>query len=147
MKITLEDTNSEEVEVIIRGNIASDGVQRLISLIKSTSTTTKIILFDENKEVLVQVCDILYFEIDGRKVVAAAKQGKLTSRHTLSEISALFKNQGICQINKGQLVNTKHVKSLEAEFSGNYVITLANREKLVVSRFYMKEFRKSIMEV
>ena len=147
MKIKLEDIESNEIEVIIRGNIADEKIQHIVSLLKSNSTTTKILLQDDEKEILTDIVDILYFETIERKVYASTSNDKLICRYSLSEISSMFKSRGITQIGKSLLVNVNHVKSLESEFSGNYVITLKNDQKLVVSRFYMKDFRNLIMEV
>ncbi len=47
MKIKLEDVESSEIEVIIRGNIADEKVLHIVNLLKSNSITTKIILHDE----------------------------------------------------------------------------------------------------
>lgn len=147
MKIKLEDIENSEIEVIIRGNIADEKVQHIIKLLKSNSITTKILLQDNEKEVLTDITDVLYFETINRKTYANTLSGKLICKYSLSEILSMFKLRGITQIGKSLLVNVHYVKSLEAEFSGNYVITLKNNEKLLVSRFYMKDFRNTIMEV
>ncbi len=147
MKIKLEDIESDEIEVIVRGNIADEKIQHIISLLKSNSITTKILLQDEEKEILTDIIEVLYFEIIERKVYANTLNSKLICKYSLSEISSMFKSRGITQIGKSLLVNINHVKSLEAEFSGNYIVTLKNNQKLLVSRFYMKDFRNTIMEV
>ncbi len=147
MKITLEDAKSEQIEVIIRGDITDGRIQHIVALLKGGSISSKIILFEEAKEILTDIGDIYYFEVSGRKTMAATAKNKYICKQTLSEISALFRGQGIVQVGKSLLLNIHHVKSLEAEFSGNYVVNLANGHRLIVSRFYMKDFRKAIMEV
>ncbi len=147
MKIILEDVQNEETEVIIRGNLADSKVQRIISLIKDGNVSSRLIVFDDSKELLTDIKDIYMFEVRERKVFASTSGGKFQCKYSLSEIIALFRNQGMVQIGKSLLVNVRHVKSLEAEFSGNYVVTLRNDEKLIASRFYMKEFRNAILEV
>ena len=147
MKIKLENVENDEIEVIIRGNIVDEKVQHIIRLLKSNSITTKILLQDEEKEILTDMSDVLYFETVERKVYASTSKGKLLCRYSLSELLSMFKSRGITQIGKSLLVNVNHVRVLEAEFSGNYVVTLTNNQKLVVSRFYMKDFRNTIMEV
>lgn len=147
MKIKLEDADLPEIEITIKGDISDKSVQHILTMLKSSSITTKIILLDDTKEVLTDVADILYFEVSDRKIYAKTLQGKYLCRHSLSEITSLFKSQGITQIGKSILVNVHHVKYLEAEFSGNYIVTLEGDNKLIVSRFYMKEFRNAITEV
>ncbi len=145
MKIKLEDADISEIEITIRGNLADKNIQHLISVLKENKLTSKILLFAEEKEILVDAGDILYFEVQERKTFAQTINGRYLCRHTLQEILSLFNNQGIVQISKSSLVNIKYVKFLESEFSGNYIITLKNDEKLMVSRFFMKDFRKAIL--
>ncbi len=146
MKITLEDINSEDIEIIIRGDISSSQVNHIVNLLKSTSITTKIMLLDEDREILSDIAQIMYFETNNRKVVAQTTSGSYYCGYTLSQLLDMFKSHNIAQIGKGLLVNISYVKSLEAEFSGNYTLTLKNGEKLLISRFYMKDFRKAIMD-
>lgn len=146
MKLILEDTSAPEITVTIQGNLASEQVQAVISMLKATSVSDKMIAYDAEKEVLISISEVQYFIAEARKVYAVLSEKKYLVRYTLNEISGLFRGQGIVQISKSLLINTHKVKSLEAEFSGNYVITLADDTKLVASRLYMKEFRKAIME-
>ncbi len=147
MKIKLEDVENSEIEITIKGNLADEKVKHIINLLKSSSVTTKIILFSQEKEILTDISEVLYFEVSSRKVYAKINDTKLVCKYSLLEVLAMFKNRGIVQIGKSLLVNVNFVKSIQAEFSGNYIITLKNDEKLLVSRFYMKEFRNAIMEV
>ncbi len=147
MKIILEDADTEEVSITIRGNIADEKVQNIINLLKSSSISSKIIVYTGDKEILINISEIEYFTVLDRRVFAFSNKNKYECRYSLSELVSLFKNQGIVQIGKSLLVNINFVKSLEAEFSGNYYVTMNDNTRLIASRFYMKEFRKAIMEV
>ena len=92
------------------------------------STPGKVFL--ETVESRVRVCT--------RKEVYEAKQ-KL---YELKEILSAF---SFAQINKSTLVNINFVKSIQAEFSGNYLIKLKDsKDVLTVSRKYFKEFKDQI---
>ena len=56
-------------------------------------------------------------------------------------------NKGFVQISKGVIVNSAAVTSVAAEFSGNYVVHLKDQTNLSLSRKYVKQFRKYILEV
>ncbi len=146
MKITLQHLDDIETEIIIKGNVATNEVQQIIALLNNSSVSSKIVLYDTETEIFADITEVHYFEIIDRKSFAITAKGKYICKHTLGEISALYKKQGIAQINKSTLVNVKHVKSLAAEFSGNYTVNITNGEQLIVSRFYMKAFRNSILE-
>ena len=52
---------------------------------------------------------------------------------------------GFIQINKSTLVNIHFVKSISAEFSGNYTATIKGRsETLTISRSYFKAFKQFV---
>ncbi len=147
MRIILEEVNSDDIEVTIKGNLASDEILYLITLLKTNKITSKIILLNNNVEIIEDIQNIIYFEVCNRKTYAITINGRYVCRYSLNEIYTLFKTRGIQQISKSILVNIHHVKSLEAEFSGNYLVTLVGDYHLIISRFYMKDFRKVIMEV
>lgn len=146
MKIILEDSSNEEIEVTIKGNITDSKVQTIVALLKSKSLTSKLIAFDDSKEVLINIKDIYYFTVSDRKVIVKTEKKELFCKYSLAEILELFKSYGISQISKSYLVNINHIESLESEFSGNYTVRLKNKERLIASRFYMRQFRKDIME-
>lgn len=147
MKLTIEETNCDEIEVIVKGKINNPKVQTLISFINTISVSSKVILWDDEKEILTNLSEIYYFTTHNRHICAKTMNQQLICKYTLNELSKIFENYGITQISKSTLVNVHHIKSLEAEFSGNYLITLSNGEKIMASRFYMKNLRKAIMEV
>ena len=67
------------------------------------------------------------------------------SKKKLYELNEMLSNTSFVQINKGTLVNIDYVKSVSAEFSGNYTVRLKNsKEILTISRKYFKEFKSKI---
>lgn len=129
MKLTIEETNCDEIEVVIKGKINSPKVQTLISLINTISVSSKLILRDEEKEILTNLGEIYYFTTQNRHTYAKTISHQLVCKYTLSELLTIFENYGITQISKSTLVNVHHIKALEAEFSGNYLITLDSGNK------------------
>ena len=64
---------------------------------------------------------------------------------SLSELMEQLRSAAFVQVSKSTLVNLNFVKSIQAEFSGNYLIKLKNRsEKLTLSRKYFREFKERI---
>ena len=57
----------------------------------------------------------------------------------------LLESHPFAQISKSAIVNIDFVRSIQAEFSGNYCIKLRDRkETLTVSRKYFKAFKERI---
>ena len=89
--------------------------------------------------------EIVYIEVNGSKVYAYTKQETYEAKQKLYEIKELLGSRPFAQISKSVIVNINCVKSIQAEFSGNYRCKLKNRkESLTISRKYFKEFRDCI---
>ena len=144
MKIKLESVELPETEVIIRGDVTSEEVVSLLQMLKKRSTG-KIILYKEEEQYIVDANEIVFIEVCDNKVFAYTKADAYEVKQKLYEIKALLSAQTFAQINKSVIVNINCVKSIQAEFSGNYRIKLKNhKESLTISRKYFKEFKDRI---
>lgn len=145
MKITLEPMNTGETEIIIRGDIASSEVSALLSFINSGTNSGKLLLYREDEQYPVDAEDIIYLEASDGRVTALTTEGIYYTKQKLYELKELLSSLPFAQINKGVIVNIDFVKSVSAEFSGNYTLRLKNsKETLTVSRKYIKEFKSKI---
>ena len=144
MKIKLESAELPETEVIIRGVVTSEDVVSLLQLLKKRNSG-KLILYKEEEQYIMDADEIVYVEVSDNKVYAYTKQGTYEAKQKLYEIKELLGGRSFAQINKSVIVNINCVKSIQAEFSGNYRLKLKNRkESLTISRKYFKEFRDRI---
>lgn len=144
MKITLESAQLPETEVIIRGDITGDEVISLLQLLRSRSSG-KIVAYREEEQFILDAAEIVYIETGGSSVHIHTAAESFESRQKLFELKEQLTAQGFAQISKSTLVNIAAVKSIQAEFSGNYRIKLKTRkEVLTVSRKYFREFRSRI---
>lgn len=144
MKITLEPAQLAETEVIIRGDITGPEVASILQMLQR-KTSGKLFLYKEEEQHIVSVSDIVFLETNGSKVLAYTKNEVYEARLKLYELKELLTAFPFAQISKSTIVNIDHVKSIQAEFSGNYRIKLKTRsESLTVSRKYFKEFKERI---
>ena len=144
MKIKLESAELPETEVIIRGDVTSEEVVSLLQLLKKRNSG-KLILYKEEEQYIMDADEIVYVEVSDNKVYAYTKQDTYQAKQKLYEIKELLGGRSFAQINKSVIVNINCVKSIQAEFSGNYRLKLKNRkESLTISRKYFKEFRDRI---
>ena len=140
----MESAELPETEVIIRGDVTSEEVAWLLQLLKK-SNSGKLILYKEEEQYIVDADEIIYVEVCGSKVYAYTMQDTYEAKQRLYEIKELLGGRSFAQINKSVIVNINCVKSIQAEFSGNYRCKLKNRrESLVISRKYFKEFKDQI---
>lgn len=144
MKIRLESAELQETEVIIRGDVTSEEVVSLLQLLKKRNSG-KLILYKEEEQYIVDADEIVFIEVSGSKVYAYTRLDTYEAKQKLYEIKDMLGGRSFAQINKSVIVNINCVKSIQAEFSGNYRIKLKNRkESLTISRKYFKEFKDCI---
>ena len=140
----MESAELPETEVIIRGDVTSEEVVSLLQLLKKRNSG-KLILYKEEEQYIMDADEIVYVEVSDNKVYAYTKQDTYEAKQKLYEIKELLGGRSFAQINKSVIVNIDCVKSIQAEFSGNYRLKLKNRkESLTISRKYFKEFRDRI---
>ena len=144
LKIKVESAELPETEVIIRGDVTSEEVVSLLQLLKKRNSG-KLILYKEEEQYIVDADEIVFIEVSDNKVCAYTRQDVYEAKQKLYEIKELLGSKSFAQINKSVIVNINCVKSIQAEFSGNYRLKLKNRkESLTISRKYFKEFRERI---
>ncbi len=147
MKVTFESAEVQETEVLIKGELTSPDVEALLDFIKglSSNTNKKLLLFREDEQFLLSPSEIIYIEASGNKVEVKTLTGTYDSKKKLYELKEQLNSEPFAQINKAMLVNIDFVKSVQAEFSGNYSLRLkSGKEILTISRKYFKEFKSKI---
>lgn len=146
MKVTFESAEVLETEVIIKGDILSSDVQAILDYVKSLSSAAKkLMLFKEDEQFLVSPDEVVYIEAAGNRVQVKTQTDTYDSKKKLYELKEALASEPFAQINKGTLVNIDFVKSVQAEFSGNYSLKLkSGKEVLTISRKYFKEFKSKI---
>lgn len=144
MKILLESAPLQEPEVIIRGDVTSEAVLSLLQLLKKP-VSGKLLLSKQEEQFPVDAAELVFLEARDGKVFAFTVQDAFETRLKLYELKAQLDAHGFVQISKSVLVNMNFVRSIQAEFSGNYRVRLKGRkEVLTISRKYFKDFKDRI---
>ena len=101
-----------------------------------------IIVKTDDGEVKLKHTDIMYFEINARKLKIYTGNGReYISRKTVKEFHNELCDDDFVQIHSGCVVNTKYIK----EYSG-YDITLDNGKRLIVSRRRIKDVKTKVLK-
>ncbi len=144
MKITLEPASLSEVEVIIRGDVSSPEVAELLRRL-GTKSGGRLMVQQEEEHFLLDTAQIVYLETADNRVRVHTASETFESRQKLYELMEQLGALSFAQVSKSTIVNLNFVKSIQAEFSGNYLIKLKNRkETLTLSRKYFREFKERI---
>lgn len=145
LKITLIPAELEETEIVIKGDVTSDEVEAILQLLRNKNTSKKLFLYSEDEQHLVDISEIVYFEACNNKINAFTESNVYSTKLKLYELKDKLAQFQFAQINKSIIVNIDYVKSVQAEFSGNYSLRLKNRKEiLTISRKYFKEFKSHI---
>lgn len=144
MKITLEPCEVQETEVIIRGDVASPEVAALLQVL-GKKNSSRVLLYKEDEQFPVDASEIVYIETVDSRVKVCTRTDTYDTKLKLYELKQMLEADRFAQISKSTIVNIDCVKSIQAEFSGNYLIKLKDRkEMLTISRKYFKEFKDRI---
>ncbi len=144
MKIILESVQLPETEVIIRGDVAGKEVAAILQAINKKSSG-RLFVYREEEQFVLDPSEIVFAEVTENKVSVYTADQSYESKNKLYELKDLLESAGFAQISKSTIVNIACVKSIQAEFSGNYNIKLKNRKEiLTLSRKYFKDFKNRI---
>ena len=144
MKIQLESADVPETEVIIRGDVTGEDVVSLLQYLNKQNRG-KLILCKDEEQYIVDAQEVVFLEVNDNKVFAYTKQDIYETKLKLYELKEQLTSRAFVQVNKSVIVNINCVKSIQAEFSGNYRIKLKNRKEiLTLSRKFFKEFKDRI---
>lgn len=145
MKIRFEQTTNKDLEIIVKGDINDNSTVQILSVLNNISDFGKIIVLNENESFVYDVSEIVFFETESGKIYAQTLDDRYEVKEKLYELVERFSNKGFIQINKGTIVNIDYVKSISAEFSGNYSLKLKKTNKtLTISRKYFSSFKNFI---
>jgi len=144
LKIQLESADVPETEVIIRGDVTGEDVVSLLQYLNKQNRG-KLILCKDEEQYIVDAQEVVFLEVNDNKVFAYTKQDIYETKLKLYELKEQLTSRAFVQVNKSVIVNINCVKSIQAEFSGNYRIKLKNRKEiLTLSRKFFKEFKDRI---
>jgi len=141
MKITILDPSPEEEdEIIVKCRFLDDDITLLLNQLKSGSS--KMNFLKDNKIVLVEKKDILFFESVDDKVFAYTLEDVFETKLKLYELEQVLYSKNFFRANKAVIVNLNKIKSLSPAFSGRFEAVLKNDYKVIISRNYVPKLKE-----
>ncbi len=105
-------------------------------------------LVGEHKSVMkpINIDEILYIEIRGRKYWAATDSKELKISKTISELEGVLDSNQFVRISRGVIINLSFVESYSPWESGTYLVELKTPKKreFSISRNRVKEFKRAM---
>lgn len=135
------DESYQDVEIIIRCPQHDETIQKIVEQLDFKPN--KIICKKEKQIYSFQISEIYYIESIDEKSFVYTQNDVYESQDKLYMLEEKLKDDGILRISKSCLLNLDALESVRALLNGKYEATLINGEKLIISRNYMKDFKKA----
>ena len=141
MKITILDPSVvEEDEIIVKCRLLDENITLLLNQLKIGSS--KMNFYRDNKIVLVDKKEILFFESVDDKVFAYTLEDVFETKLKLYELEQILPAKNFFRANKAVIVNLNKIKSLSPAFGGRFEAVLKNGYKVIISRSYVPKLKE-----
>ena len=142
MKIIIEKPHADEEEqIIIKCHEINPELLNVLNMIKAQDSL--LIAYIENEIHRVAPSTIYYIETMENKTFIYCEKDVYETKQKLYEFEEL-KIFDFLRISKSVIVNMSKIRSLAPSISGRMEATLNNGERIVISRQYVNELKKSL---
>ena len=139
-RIELISENQPE-EIVVRCYSITDEIQNMISFIENDK---KIIGYKRETAYPLKMSDIYYFEIVDQKAFIYCEKDIYESKMKLYEFEREADGVSFFRASKSLIINADKIDSIKPSLSGRFEVILLNKEKLIVSRQYVRVLKHMI---
>lgn len=143
MKIKYEIDDTLDIdEIVIKCKELNGSILDLQRML-NTNTVSSVFGVRDNKIYPLNPKMIERIYIQNRRTILFSRNEEYESKRTLSEFETTLNNDFV-RISKSVIANTKHIKSIESEFSGNFTLVFLSNNTEILSRSYVKNLKSAI---
>lgn len=128
-------------EIVVRCHSITDEIQNMISFIENDK---KIIGYKRGTAYPLKMSDIYYFEIVDQKAFIYCEKDIYESKMKLYEFEHKTDGTSFFRASKSLIINADKIDSIKPSLSGRFEVILLNKEKLIVSRQYVRVLKHMI---
>lgn len=132
----------DEVEVVVSYSEESFYIKRIIASLENLDID--LTGYKNQSYYRLHTNEILYIESIDRKTYLYSESDFYQSKMTLYELELLLKESCFIRISKSMIVNLNRVRSLQAEVGRRILMTMDNKEKILVSRHYANHVKEEL---
>lgn len=92
----------------------------------------------------ISIDSVLYFETDGRKIVAVLHSGRYVVRSTLTQLEEQYQDVGFIRVSKSMILNFAKEENYTTSNDRTMLVTLVGNVKIRVSRKCDPKFKANI---
>lgn len=142
MKTRIELIPEDQTEeIVIKCHQITEEIQNIISL---TENEKKIIGYKRGTAHPLNITDIYYFEIVDQKAFIYCEKDLYESKMKLYEFEHETEGTSFFRASKSLIINADKIDSIKPSLSGRFEVILINKEKLIVSRQYVRVLKHMI---
>ena len=142
MKTRIELISEDQPEeIVVRCYSITDEIQNMISFIENDK---KIIGYKRETAYPLKMSDIYYFEIVDQKAFIYCEKDIYESKMKLCEFEREADGASFFRASKSLIINADKIDSIKPSLSGRFEVILLNKEKLIVSRQYVRVLKHMI---
>lgn len=142
MKLTIQQINSGEEEMIVRYREMTEKLEAIIRFVEGQEERITGISIKDGRTIhLLTPGEILYFESVDGGVFAYLQEGVYRVKENLYELLGKYEETGFFKCSRTMLVNIYRMEYLKSEPGGRILAVLSNGEKIMISRRYAGELR------
>lgn len=140
-----EISEQEELYISLSKSQYDTEVESIIHYLEqlTASKTDLVPLKVDDRIMFLKPKELIAIEMEGQQLSIRTINGDYTVRERLYRMKDRL-NGDFVQVSKQSLLNIKHLKSMEASFSGNMLAILSRNIKVVVSRRYLKALEAKV---
>lgn len=142
IKLTMDQSPKyEEEEIVVKYHKMTNSLGKLVDQIKLYSST--VIGKKDNISYSIMLSDVYYIESIDNKTFIYLSDEVYEMEFRLYEIEEELNKAGFIRINKSCILNLNRLSSVKALLNGKFEAYLDNGEKVIITRHYAPEFKKS----
>ena len=143
MKIIIDEkVKNNEIEVIIKGSKDDDRVKNIYQTLLYYDQT--IVGKINDKHIQIPLNHIYYFDTVEDKTFAYTKDQIYDINHRLYQLEDILTNTPFLRVNKNTIINIKKIKSFHSTMNGRMEGKLLNKERVKISRRYVKDLKAKL---
>ncbi len=143
MKIHInEDPSFSETEITINCNKLDTNVEKLISMLRVMDL--KLTGKKDNQTYILDASQVLYIDTVDKKTFFYTNTNFYETDLKLYELENQLYALDFIRISKSCIINFNHINSIRADIDGRLLVTMSNKEKIIVSRQYAPIIKKKL---
>jgi len=141
---TEQNPDKTDIEINIVYPEKNKTVDNIISFLNSMDE--KIDCYQEGRLKKISISDIYYIESVDKIAVIYCENDNYRTKYRLYQLYEKISGKGFVQISKYWILNINKLDSIKPLFNSRMEVTLKNGKRLYVSRNYIDEMEKKLME-